>query len=109
MDNNTFQLAIAVVATLQVVALAIVGVWSREAARLASDTSDKVVVVHDLVNSLSEKKDAAITDAATKAGELAGRDFEAAKHTNVSPASTPLPVTIVGSETTIPVHEKGAP
>jgi hypothetical protein len=83
MDNNTFQLAIAIVASIQVVALAWIGWKARQAEANTKDAKTAVLDVHEAIasvaNGITVAKDAAIAQANLKAGELAGRDFEVAR------------------------------
>lgn len=110
MDDNTFKLLLAVVGTLQIVALAILANWQRV-------QHHKVDEVKTLVNGLAHEKDAAIAAAATKEGELIGRDFESAKHiaalvaaavasAMAANAPAPIPVNIVSTEAPVPVIVK---
>jgi hypothetical protein len=84
-DDNTFKLALAIVGSIQVMVLAWLAVQQTR-------TTAKVATVHNLVNGLSHEKDAAISIAAGLQGELAGRDFEAAKHPPGEPPPLPPPV-----------------
>ena len=68
MDDNTFKLGLAVLATLQTIALAFLG-WHSQ--RL----SGRVDTVNEGVNGLAKAAITAATDAAAARGELAGRDF----------------------------------
>jgi hypothetical protein len=68
MDDNTFKAVLAVIACIQVVALAYF-------ARKQGQAVEKIATVHELVNGLAHEKDSAVAEAARKQGELAGRDW----------------------------------
>jgi hypothetical protein len=72
-DDNTLKFLLALIGLLQVVMLAF---FTYRQAVAAS----KLREVHQLVNGLAHESSAASASAAMARGELAGRDFEAAKH-----------------------------
>ena len=75
------------------------------AGKLATKAVDKLDVVHDLVNSQSEKLNVAIEGKAAAVGELKGRaDAVAEQQASVAVATpqSPLPISIM----IVPVEEK---
>ena len=68
LDDNATKLLLALLAVVQVVALA----W---VARGQASAATHLTAVHELVNGLAHEKDAALVVAARKEGELAGRDY----------------------------------
>jgi len=130
-------LAAALVTVIAAVGAAIVSVITAlRVAPLATKVDAAVTqvgVVHELVNGLSEKKDAAIDSSARAQGELAGRDFTASTGQEAHAAGvsrgltetaalmsliesevqrrvllattvTPIPVVIAASDVTVPVQ-----
>lgn len=73
MDDNTLKFLLAFLTVVQILMLAYFTFRQQVAAT-------KLAEVHQLVNGLSHEKTAAAVDAAQAHGELAGRDFEAARH-----------------------------
>ena len=67
MDDNQFRVAIAIVSTIQVMFLAWLAYLGR---KIPSH-------VAAIANGLTSAKDAAVVEAATKTGELRGRDYQA--------------------------------
>lgn len=79
MDNNTLQVSVALITSIQVIALAFIAYKGRHVPGH----------VEAIANGLTVAKDQAQIEAAAKVGELRGRDWQAGITPPVDPTATP--------------------